>query len=295
MTLLLHDIQGNSQKLDGGAMFGNAPKALWQRWLVPDEQNRIKLCCRALLAQVDGKNVLLETGIGSFFEPKLKARFGVIEDEHVLLDSLKQHGLSHEDIDVVILSHLHFDHAGGLLAAYEAGQPPRLLFPKAEFVTSKAAFERALHPHPRDRASYIPELPQLLQQSGRLTLLEEPLTHPGLGDKFSFQLSNGHTPGMLHTTIKGTHQQLLFCADLIPGAAWLHLPITMGYDRFPEALIDEKSRVLAHALESKQWLFFTHDHEFAASQVVKDERGRYTAGQSLKTFGEGLDLDAPMG
>ena len=106
-------LQGNSQRLDGGAMFGNAPKALWSRWITPDENNQIPLSCRTLLIQENNRNILLETGIGAFFDPKLKQRYGVIETKHVLLDSLKQIGLSDQAIDIVVLSHLHFDHAGG--------------------------------------------------------------------------------------------------------------------------------------------------------------------------------------
>src|SRR5690348_5131665 len=125
-SMKLWSIQGNSQKLDGGAMFGNAPTALWSRWIAPDEQNRIPLACRCMLASgLAGKNVLFETGIGAFFEPKLRERYGVVEDRHVLLESLREVGLSHDDIDVVVLSHLHFDHPGGLLAEWKEGETPR--------------------------------------------------------------------------------------------------------------------------------------------------------------------------
>ncbi|HEU4775129.1 MAG TPA: MBL fold metallo-hydrolase, partial [Lysobacter sp.] len=102
----LWSLLGNSQKLDGGAMFGNAPRAMWSQWMPPDGQNRVDLACRALLASpLAGKTVLFESGIGAFFEPKLRERYGVVEDRHVLLDSLAATGFTPEDIDVVVLSH----------------------------------------------------------------------------------------------------------------------------------------------------------------------------------------------
>jgi glyoxylase-like metal-dependent hydrolase (beta-lactamase superfamily II) len=278
----LWSILGNSQKLDGGAMFGNAPRAMWSQWLAPDEQNRVPLACRALLAApLAGKTVLFETGIGAFFEPKLRERFGVQEARHVLLDSLAQAGYSHEDIDVVVLSHLHFDHAGGLLAPWEAGQPPRLLFPNARFVVGRAHWQRALDPHPRDRASFIPELQGLLQASGRLELVDGEYT-PALGQSVRFSFSDGHTPGLMLAEILGpervddqAHGGVVFCADLIPGRSWVHVPITMGYDRNAELLIDEKRAFLEDKLARNVHLFFTHDAECALAKVTRDEKGRF--------------------
>lgn len=267
----LWSLIGNSQQLDGGAMFGNAPKALWSRWIAPDPQNRIPLACRCLLAKdLGGRNVLFEAGIGAFFEPALRERYGVVEERHVLLDSLATAGLSHEDIDVVVLSHLHFDHAGGLLAAWEEGKPPRLLFPNATFVVGAEHWRRAEHPHPRDRASFIPELQQLLAGSGRLELVEGEHA-ASLGEAVRFSYSDGHTPGLMLAEVGG----MVFCADLIPGRFWVHLPITMGYDRYPEALIDEKRAFLEDKLARGIELFFTHDHDCAAARVVRDEKGRY--------------------
>jgi glyoxylase-like metal-dependent hydrolase (beta-lactamase superfamily II) len=282
----LWSILGNSQKLDGGAMFGNAPRAMWERWSPPDAENRIELACRALLASpLAGKTVLFETGIGAFFEPKLRERYGVQEPRHVLLDSLRDAGFSHEDVDVVVLSHLHFDHAGGLLAAWEDGAPPRLLFPNATFVVGRAHWERARDPHPRDRASFIPELAGLLEASGRLELVDGAHSR-ALGDAVRFHYSNGHTPGLMLAEIAGpertgregageAHGGVVFCADLIPGRPWVHVPITMGYDRNAELLIDEKRDFLADKLARNVHLYFTHDPGCALARVVRDERGRY--------------------
>ena len=278
----LWSIMGNSQRLDGGAMFGNAPRAMWSQWLPPDELNRVPLACRALLASpLNGKTVLFETGIGAFFEPKLRERFGVVEERHVLLDSLRDAGFSHEDIDVVVLSHLHFDHAGGLLDAWRAGEPPSLLFPNATFIVGADHWRRALQPHPRDRASFIPELMPLLERSGRLELVDGPHT-PALGDSVRFHFSEGHTPGLMLAEVCGArgadgqpHGGLVFCADLIPGRSWVHVPITMGYDRYPEMLIDEKRDFLEDKLARNVHLYFTHDPDCALAQVTRDGRGRF--------------------
>jgi glyoxylase-like metal-dependent hydrolase (beta-lactamase superfamily II) len=267
---------GNAQMLDGGAMFGNAPKALWTRWIQPDDRNRIPLACRCMLVQEPGRTLLFEAGIGAFFEPKLADRYGVTEPGHVLLDNLAAAGLSHEDVDVVVLSHLHFDHAGGLLTAWAEGQEPQLLFPNATFVVGRRAWERATHPHFRDRASFVPALHALLEGSGRLHLADGP-TDPVLGDGYRLHYSDGHTPGLLLTEVTLESGPLLYAGDLIPGAPWVHLPITMGYDRFPERLIEEKQALLTELQARGGRLFFTHDHAVAVAGIEQDERGRFRA------------------
>ena len=155
------------------------------------------------------------------------------------------------------------------------------------------ALERAQKPHARDRASFIPRLVELLTElqteSGRVEVIghpsdgdqerldDEPLTSSILGVGYRFHLSDGHTPGQLLIEVEGDEGPLVFCGDLIPGAPWVHLPITMGYDRFPERLIEEKSELLSDLIERGGKLFFTHDSEFACAHIKRDERGRFSA------------------
>ncbi len=279
----IYSVDGNTQRLDGGAMFGNAPRPVWEKWAPPDDHHRIRLACRALLVKEAKRNILLEAGIGAFFEPKLRDRFGVMEADHVLLQSLAKRNVSPEQVDVVVLSHLHFDHAGGLLSVWKEGAPLSLVFPNAHYVVSEGAWERAQHPHMRDRASYIPELVPLLKASGRLEIVRGE-TSSVLGAGYSFSLSEGHTPGLLLTRVESESGPITFMGDLIPGVPWVHLPITMGYDRYPERLIDEKKAMLERVIAEGGRLFFTHDPDIAACSVAKDEKGKFSAKGPVSTL-----------
>ncbi len=293
VTRTLWSLESNRQRLDGGAMFGSVPRALWSRWIQPDEQHRIPLATRCLLieerawAAAPGahaeprpvRRILLETGIGAFFEPRLRDRFGVVEGEHRLLAELAALGLSDADVDVVVLSHLHFDHAGGLLTPWEDGAEPSLLFPHARFVVGATAWERANAPHTRDRASFIPAIQRLLAESGRLELVQGP-TSDALGPAYRLRFSQGHTPGQLLTEVPGGANgepttPLVFAGDLVPGRWWVHLPVTMGYDRCAETLIDEKAALLEDLVDRGGRLFFTHDPDVAAARITRDDRGRF--------------------
>jgi glyoxylase-like metal-dependent hydrolase (beta-lactamase superfamily II) len=260
---------------------------VWEKWVPPDELGRIPLACRCLLIEFDGYKVLCETGIGAFFEPKMADRFGVQTPErHLLLENLKKEGHSPESITHVILSHLHFDHAGGLLPTHDeiSKGHDELIFPRAKFLVGEEAWQRALHPHPRDRASFIPGLTEKLEKSGRLIRLGRDPLPKELEGHFEFIRSDGHTPGQLHTLFSGASNKVFFCGDLIPGRAWVHVPITMGYDRFPEKVIDEKTEVYGRAVAEDWLLFFTHDAEVSAAHAEKSAKGKFEPVREEKSF-----------
>ena len=276
MQVLVSVIEGNRQWLDGGAMFGNAPRAVWQRWCPPDELGRIELATRGLLIECGDTKLLCEVGIGNFFEPKLAQRYGVCDpDENKLLTNLAALGVGTDDIDYVILSHLHFDHVGGLLA-----EDGTLNFPRAHYVIGSKALARATNPHPRDRASFIDGMIAKLTASGRLMTVESERLDGVLEDRLAFIFSDGHTPGHMHIVFQGKQRKIFFAGDLIPGAAWVHLPITAGYDRFAELVIDEKRQLYDKAVPEGWLIFYMHDPRVIASQV-RHEQGRYVASEPL--------------
>ncbi|MBE9542020.1 MAG: MBL fold metallo-hydrolase [Deltaproteobacteria bacterium] len=277
-------IEGNRQWLDGGAMFGNAPKSLWMRWIRSDIQNRIPLACRSLIVKSEHLIILFEAGIGFYMEPKLSSRYGVEGDTTLLLKNLKKVGIAEEDVNYVILSHLHFDHAGGMVPAWpdinKADWSPH--FPNATYLVGKTQYERSLSPHLRDHASYIPTLAEKLKGSGRLVLLDS--EEPKLEDLkgwLTFFYTNGHTPGMMHTLIKGKRETIFFCSDIVPGTAWVNLPIVMGYDRYPEQTVNEKKIIMERAVKERWLLFYTHDPDTVASRVRVNSKGKYEADEPL--------------
>lgn len=274
-------IETNQILLDGGSLFGSAPKALWQKWMVPDSQNRLKVACRVLLVQTnDGRNILFEAGLGPFFDPKMRERYGIgMESE--LLKNLQAVGVKEEEVDAVILSHLHFDHAGGLLSAYDEG-PSRLLFPKAKYYVSKEHWAVATTPHTREKGSFIPHLHDLLKASKRLVFIDG-ARHPDF-DFVTFQLSHGHTVGLLLSEFQHALGPLVYASDLIPGMPWMHLPITTGYDRFAELLVDEKTALLSRLFKVNGALFFVHDLDTVCAKISVDERGRYVGSPIAISF-----------
>ncbi|MEZ4366435.1 MAG: MBL fold metallo-hydrolase [Kofleriaceae bacterium] len=223
-------------------MFGNAPKAMWSRWIAPDDDNRIPLACRCFLVRDGERTILLETGIGAFFAPALRQRFGVVEDHHVLLDGLAALGIAPEDVDVVVLSRTCADRAGGL-SAWRDGEAPSLVFPRATFVVGAEAWARAQartrDPRPRSSPSWRRCCRPRVGSGSSTAIARRPWAKAT-----ALHRSEGHTPGLvLATEIAMPDGPLLFASDLIPGRAWVHLP-TDGLRPLHELLIEEKSALL---------------------------------------------------
>ncbi|MCF8045176.1 MAG: MBL fold metallo-hydrolase [Desulfarculaceae bacterium] len=286
MKTRITSLAGNKMKLDGGSMFGNAPKALWSRWLSCDDHNRIDIASRSLLIETENEKILFETGVGHYLDPSMQKRFGIEEDRHVLLDSLEDIGVEPAEITRVVLSHLHFDHAGGLLEKRDGSDGEfGLAFPSAEYIAGEKNFDRAVSPHSRDRASFIPELNRLLEQSGRLSLKKhgDRIETDGVG--VTFTESSGHTPGMLVSDISAGDHKFIFTGDLIPAHFYVNLPITMGFDRNPELLIDEKQALLDRAFTENAYLVFPHDPFYAVSELDwNEDKKRYQPENPAESF-----------
>jgi glyoxylase-like metal-dependent hydrolase (beta-lactamase superfamily II) len=228
--------------------------------------------------------LLFEAGIGFYMELKLSSRYGVEGEGALLLKNLEKEGIHEKDVDYVILSHLHFDHAGGIVPEWPAIDKAEWapLFPNARYLVGKTQYERSLSPHSRDFASYVPGLSERLKESGRLVLAnsQEPDIE-GLKGIVSFFYSDGHTPGLLTSIIHGKREILFFCSDLIPGTFWVNLPVVMGYDRFPEQTVNEKKIIMEKAAAERWLLFYTHDPNVAASRVTLNSKGKYEASEPI--------------
>lgn len=283
----LSSLEGNRQWLDGGAMFGHAPKAMWSRWVDVNEDNCIPLACRTMMLEKESQTILFELGVGDYMEPKLASRYGIENSGAVLIENLKKAGKSETDVDVIVLSHLHFDHAGGLVPSWPATKSDdwTMRFPNAKIVVSQEQYKRSLRPHLRDRASYIPLLSEKLESSGRLVLVGEN-GRSGLGiDSFiQFHFTNGHTPGLMHSLVSFKKEKIFFCSDIVPGKNWLNLPIVTAYDRNAELSVNEKKEILERA-ENEGWvLYYTHDPDIIASRVGLNQKGKYEAKDEFKDF-----------
>ncbi len=252
-------------KLDGGAMFGIIPKVLWERKSPADYQNRIRMAANLLLLQGEDRNILIDTGIGYKSSEKFRQIYAIDYSEYDLDRSLENLDIIPEDITDVILTHLHFDHAGGGTRVDENDQLVPT-FPNAKYYVQNKQLEWAKSPIEKDRASFLKENFLPLEESGQLVVLDKDgEVFPGI----ELLLVDGHTLAQQLVLIHGSDGDLLFAADLIPRASHIPIPWVMGYDNEPIKTIQEKKRILERATREKWLLFFEHDPDICCVTIHK--------------------------
>lgn len=263
----LYAIETGHFKLDGGAMFGVVPKAIWQRTNPADDQNRIKMAARSLLIEEGNRLILIDTGMGNKQNDKFFSHYG-LWGEHNLDRSLQQAGFHRDDITDVVFTHLHFDHCGGAIVRNTKGfyEPA---FKNARFWSHKDHWNWAINPNPREKASFLTENILPIQESGQLNLVEETKTELG----FNSLLVDGHTEKQMLPIIEHKGKTIVFTADLIPTVGHLPIPYVMGYDTRPLITLKEKDAFLNKAVENDYLLFLEHDAENELISLKNTEKG----------------------
>lgn len=265
----LHVVETGSFGLDGGAMFGVVPKPLWERRIKPDERNRIPLAMRCMLMEGDGKLILIDNGIGDKYEPKFAGLYNIDHESANLDKSLAALGFGKDEITDVILTHLHFDHAGG--STSQNGDKLEIVFPNAVFHVQRDHWVSANAPNPRESASFFRENLEPLAASGQMKLMAGP---GELFEGISVDTFYGHSEAMQTVTIAAVDRTLVFCADLLPTSHHLAPAWTMGYDVRPLQTMKEKETFLKEAIEKGWQLFFEHDPDVQVGDVIFDDRNR---------------------
>jgi len=256
-------------KVDGGAMFGVIPKALWSRVCRSDENNLIVLTLRSLIVETDGHIILVDTGWGDKQNEKF-FRHTYLHNGEGLIGGLKNRGYQPEDITDVVLTHLHADHCGGGVVKRKTGTGYELTFPNAIYHVSRTQWEWAVKSNPREEDAYLEENILPLMQSGRLSLVDEEVE---LFRDFSVRLCFGHTPGLMIPVIRSKGKTLVYTGDLIPTVAHIPLIWNMSYDIESLKTIDEKGKLLNEALENIYILVFQHDESVECCTLEMTEKG----------------------
>ncbi len=250
-------------------MFGVVPRPLWEKKMAPDARNRIELSMNCLLILAGGKRILVETGAGGKMDAKLRDIYGL--DGPRLAGALRNYGLRPEDIDIVVNTHLHFDHCGGNTYVEKGRALP--VFPNARYYVQRAEFDHAMQPNERDRASYFPENFAALEADGHLTLLDgEGAIAPGV----EVVVVPGHTSGMQCVKLAGGGRTAFLLADLVPTAAHLPLAWIMGYDLYPMMTLENRKRWIPEIVREGWVALFAHDARTPAA-YLRERDGKWEA------------------
>jgi glyoxylase-like metal-dependent hydrolase (beta-lactamase superfamily II) len=251
---------------DGGAFFGVVPKTMWSKKVAADDQNRIVVGLNSLLVRTGRRNILIETGIGNKLAEKLVAVYG---QPAKLLDNLHEIGVAPEEIDIVINTHLHFDHCGW--NTIRQGDKFAATFPNAKYYVQEKEWEHARLQLERDAISYMSPNYDPLLENGQMVLLSGDLEiMPGI----SVRVFPGHTANMQAVIVESAGKKACYISDLIPTSA--HLPPTwvMAFDLYPLLTIESRKRYYSEAIPENWLTVFTHDPALPWAYLEKDERGR---------------------
>jgi glyoxylase-like metal-dependent hydrolase (beta-lactamase superfamily II) len=254
-------------RLDGGAMFGVIPKTMWSRRTTCDDRNRIPMSMRPLLVRTPTMTVLIDAGVGDKLGPKEIDIYGFDRARH-LDHALAEAGVTAADVDIVLATHLHFDHAGGFTSIVDGHLVPR--FPRARYLIRRGEWEDATRPHERNRASYLRENYVPLADAGCVQFIEaDGDVLPGI----SVARTGGHTMHHQVVRLSSGGRTAIFAADLIPTVAHVDLVWIMAYDLYPMDTLAYKREFLAEAIAGEYVIFFEHDPVVSAG-VIREEAGR---------------------
>jgi glyoxylase-like metal-dependent hydrolase (beta-lactamase superfamily II) len=254
-------IDAGSFWLDGGSMFGIVPRTMWEKKMVPDERHRLRFACNSLLVRAGGKTVLVETGNGTKRDEKLRKIYSFPANDP-LTESLAKEGVRPEEIDLVINTHLHFDHAGGNTRLVDGGVVPA--FSKAKYVVQKAEMEHALKPTERDRASYYAQDFVPVTETGQWQFVDgDTEILPGI----SVVKIPGHNLNIQGVQIKGGGKKLMYVSDLLPTRHHLPLPWIIAYDLYPLTTLETKRTWIGEFVRDGWIVGLGHDPDFPAGTL----------------------------
>lgn len=265
----IHALEAGLQWLDGGAMFGVVPRPLWETRIAPDERNRIPLGLRCLLIEAPGALVLVDTGIGNKEEKKFRSIYGVDNagDPTRLEDAIRAAGFQPDDVDIVLSTHLHFDHAGGNTVLREDGTIAPA-FPRARYVVQRGEFDFAHSGNERVRASYLARNIEPVARAGLQDFVDGVAT---VTEGVRVIPTPGHTPHHQSVLIESDGQVACFLADVCPTTAHVPLPWIMGYDLEPLVTLESKRGLWTRAREEDWLLIFEHDPRVAWGRLDPGE------------------------
>lgn len=258
-------------------MFGVVPKTMWSKKLQADEQNRVAIGLNCVIVKLAGKTVLIETGFGNKLAPKFREISG---NQELLPQSLAYAGIAPGDVDIVINSHLHWDHCGWNTTLREDGTLVPT-FPNAQYIAHRGEVEHGRHQFERDRISYVAANYEPLIANGQMRLVDaEDFSSNGrcaISEGISLELFPGHTAQVMAVHIESEGEHACFCSDLVPTSAHLHVTWAMGFDLDPMRTIEERKRLYSRAIPEGWLIVFPHDHIKPLTLLEIDDKGQVLA------------------